>query len=149
MGRWARRSLEGEGGIMRLIATTFFILDVLDSVRRLRKDAASYQNIIFVRYLMATAYLPERLAPLGYDFFAKLLPMPERLLLVDIDPQLAHRRIVQRRLAKEMFEDAASLESTRRKLLLLARRGKWRIVDNNGAPEAAKGSLLRILEEWG
>lgn len=148
LGRRARRSLEGEGGLLRLVATLFFIMDVLDSVRRLRRDAKDHHTIVFVRYLMATAYLPEPLAPLGYDFFAKLLPVPKRLLLADVEPMVAHRRIQERRHAKEMFEDIPSLEKARRKIRMLARRGDWKIIDNNGPTLSAKETLLELLDEW-
>jgi dTMP kinase len=148
IGRRARRALEGEGRVLRLIATVYFILDVLDSLRQLRRDSRSYETIVYVRYLMATAYLPARLAPAGYDFFAKLLPAPRRLVLVDVDPALAHRRITERQHNKEMFEDVASLERIRQKILMLARRGNWRIVDNGKTEEEAKRQLLLALDEW-
>jgi len=148
IGRRARRALEGEGRAMRLLATVFFILDVLDSLRRMRRDSQDFSTIVFVRYLMATAYLPARLAPAGYDFFAKLLPIPERLVLVDVEPELAHRRIMERQHSREMFEDVESLDKVRAKVLGLARMGHWRIVDNNGAEEETRRQLLRALEEW-
>ncbi|MDD1756437.1 MAG: thymidylate kinase [Methanomassiliicoccales archaeon] len=148
IGRTARRALEGEGKVLHMIATLFFILDVLDSVRQLRRDSRRYQTIIFVRYLMATAYLPKRLAPAGYDFFAKLLPVPKRLILVDVDPASAHRRIMERQHTMEMFEDIDSLGRVREKVLMLAERGGWWIVDNTRAQEETRQQLLQALEEW-
>jgi len=148
MGRRARSALEGEGKVLHMVATLFFILDVLDSVRKLRRDSRRYQTIVYVRYLMATAYLPTRLAPLGYDFFAKLLPVPRRLLLVDVDPESAQRRIAERQHAKEMFEDIDSLAKVRHKVLMLARRGGWKIVDNTKTQEETERQLLQALEEW-
>ena len=56
LGRLSRRSLTSEGKLMRAVATIFFILDVLDSLRRLR-SWKGYDKVIFVRYVMATAYL--------------------------------------------------------------------------------------------
>jgi dTMP kinase len=147
-GRVSRKALEGEGGIMRLMATAFFILDVLDSVRRLRIDRKQQDTVVFVRYLMAAAYLPESLAPRGYDFFAKLLPVPERLILVDVGAETAHARIVDRQNAREMFEDVESLRKVRRKVLALAQRGGWRVLDNEALEEQAKASLISVLEEW-
>ena len=81
-GRLSRRSLTSEGKLMRTVATIFFILDVLNSLRRLRgwKD---HDKVIFVRYVMATAYLPSSLYVTGYEFFCKILPVPEKLLLVE------------------------------------------------------------------
>jgi len=148
IGRCARKALEGEGKVMRLIATIFFILDVLDSLRRMRRDSRTHQTIVYVRYIMATAYLPASLAPLGYDFFAKLLPIPRRLVLVDVDPIIAHQRITERQHNKEMFEDVSSLEHVRQKVLMLARRGGWKIVDNSRSEDESRRQLLMALEEW-
>jgi dTMP kinase len=148
IGRMARRALEGEGKVLHTIATLYFILDVLDSVRHLRRDSRKYQTIVYVRYLMATAYLPTRLAPTGYDFFAKLLPVPKRLILVDVDPTSAYNRIMERQHAKEMFEDIDSLGRVREKVLMLAKRGGWRILDNTKAQEETKQQLLQALEDW-
>lgn len=148
IGRWARRALEGEGRVMRLLATFFFIIDVLGSLRAMRRDSKEYGTVVFVRYLMATAYLPASLAPMGYDFFARLLPIPRRLILVDVSPGTAHQRITERRHSKEMFEDVASLGRVRSKVLMLAERGHWRIVENSGTMDEAKSRLLQALEEW-
>ncbi len=148
IGRRARRALEGEGRAMRLIATVYFIIDVLDSLRWMRRDSRSFDTIVFVRYLMATAYLPKRLAPVGYDFFAKVLPVPKRLVLVDVDPVVAHRRITERQHNMEMFEDVESLEKVRRKVLLLASRGHWCVIDNSGDEESTRQQLLQALDGW-
>ncbi|MEM0449480.1 MAG: hypothetical protein QW520_06640 [Methanomassiliicoccales archaeon] len=148
LGRKSRKALEGNGKVMGLIATTFFILDVLRSLKCLKKDRKKYDTIIFVRYLMATAYLPKKLAPKGYDFFSKLLPIPPRLLLVDVDPETANQRIHERGESKEMFEDVASLNKVREKILFLALRGQWRIIDNTRSEECVKNTLTLTLEEW-
>ena len=148
IGRRARRALEGEGRAMRLLATGLFILDVLDSLRKLKRDSETNQTVVYVRYLMATAYLPARLAPLGYDFFAKLLPIPKRLLLVDVEPAVAHQRITERQHNREMFEDVGSLDRVRNKVLMLAERGGWKVIDNSRSEDESKRQLLKVLEDW-
>lgn len=147
-GRMARRFLESKGKAARLMATVFFIVDVLGSVRTLRKLEKSSDTVIFVRYLMATAYLPESLAPRGYDFFCKVLPVPRRLLLVDTKPEIALRRIEGRNGAKEMFEDIDSLDKIRRKVLLLAGLNGWQVLDNSGPEKDSRPSLEDILAKW-
>ncbi len=146
-GRIARKGLLGKGAPMRLTATLFFIFDVLLSVSRLRKDSKAYGTVIFVRYLMATAYLPERLMRPGYDFFAKLLPVPRRLLLVDVDAASALERIRQRGGEEEMFEDIASLEKARKKVNALA-GSEWMKLDNTVGEATARERLLVILRKW-
>ena len=147
LGKVARGGLERRGRAMRTVATVFFILDVLSSVRKLRRDRAEYDVVIFVRYLMATAYLPDRFVQTGYDFFAKVLPVPRRLLLIDVRPENALERILQREHRKEMFEDLDSLSRTRGKVLRLA-RPPWRVLDNNVAEEDARKALISVLEDW-
>jgi dTMP kinase len=146
-GRISRRALESRGKAMRAVATMFFIADVLRSLRLFKKESHQYDNIIFVRYIMATAYLPDRLAPLGYSFISKLLPVPKRLVLIDIDPAIANERISQRSEKKEMFEDPTNLKRARSKLLSLA-SSDWKVIDNSVQMQKGKDSLHQILEEW-
>jgi dTMP kinase len=146
-GRTSRRALESRGKAMQVVATIFFIADVLRSLRMLKKEVGRYDTVIFVRYILATAYLPERLAPFGYAFIAKLLPVPERLVLIDIEPAIANERISRRSEKKEMFEDPENLERARKKLLLLA-SSEWNVIDNSLPMEKGKASLYELLEEW-
>jgi dTMP kinase len=145
-GRLSRRSLTSEGKLMRTVATVFFILDVLNSLRRLRgwKD---HDKVIFVRYVMATAYLPSSLYMKGYDFFCKVLPIPEKLLVVDATPECALRRIEEREHEREMFENRESLEKVRGKILDLATHG-WKVLDNCGSVEDTRAQLDAVLSEW-
>jgi thymidylate kinase len=96
---------------------------------------------------MATAYLPERYTQLGYDFFARILPIPRRLLLVDIDPEVALRRIEDRNEAKEMFEDIESLRKIRKKILKLASKG-WTVIENDVDIDKMPPGLIKIIEDW-
>ncbi len=132
---------------MHAVATIFFVIDVLRSLRKLKKESGIYNTVIFVRYIMATAYLPDRLAPIGYNFIAKLLPVPKRLLLIDIDPAIANDRISRRAEKKEMFEDPANLKKAREKLLSLASTD-WKVIDNSTPMDEGKDALYRILESW-
>jgi dTMP kinase len=147
LGRLSRRSLQGSGRVMQALAGMFFMMDVLNSLRIMRRQDAEYDNIVFVRYLMATAYLPGRLAKTGYTFFAKFLPVPERLLLVDIDPAVALRRISARKEKKEMFEDILHLTRTREKVLSLT-SGSWEMIDNSFSDVESHQRLDEILFYW-
>ncbi len=137
-GRMSKRFLQGEGPPARLFATLFFIADVLASVRRLKSRASG--TTIFVRYLLGTAYLPAALAPYGYVAFRNLLPKPDLAIFIDIDPQVAIRRIRARGHAPEMFETPERLASVRR----VARRlvaDDWIVVDNS---EDGRGPFLEV-----
>jgi dTMP kinase len=147
LGSLTRRTLQGKDRMQRLLASLLFIGDVLASLRSLRRDRERYDTIIYVRYLMATAYLPERYTQLGYDFFARILPIPRRLLLVDIDPEVALRRIEDRNEAKEMFEDIESLRKIRKKILKLASKG-WTVIENDVDIDKMPPGLIKIIEDW-
>ena len=147
IGRLSRKSLQGSGKIMHMLAGAFFMVDVLNSLRIMKHDTGRYDNIIFVRYIMATAYLPGRLAVIGYTFFTRLLPIPERLLLVDIDPEVAFRRISARKEKKEMFEDIPQLTRTREKILSLADQS-WKVIDNTFSYVESRRRLEEILAYW-
>ncbi|MGD0817451.1 MAG: thymidylate kinase [Methanomassiliicoccales archaeon] len=146
-GRITRRALQSRGKAMHAVASIFFIADVLRSLMMLKKEKGRYDTVVFVRYIMATAYLPDRLAPLGYKFISKLLPVPERLVVIDIDPAIANERISIRAEKKEMFEDPANLMRAREKLLSLA-SSEWKVIDNSVTMEKGKDSLYRLLEYW-
>jgi dTMP kinase len=146
-GRITRRALESKGKVMHAVASVFFIADVLRSLNLMKRETARYDTVVFVRYIMATAYLPDSLAPLGYKFISKLLPVPKRLVLIDIDPAIANERISRRSEKKEMFEDPANLKRAREKLLSLASNG-WRIIDNSVPMKDGEDLLLKLLDDW-
>jgi dTMP kinase len=132
--------------LMYLISTLFFVLDVLISVARLRRDLRDHDVLVFVRYIMATAYLPRRYARTGYDLFYKVLPIPRRLLLIDVSPEVALQRIARREDHEEMFENLAALNEGREKLLMLS--DGWAVLDNNGDLPETRRRLNMLLEEW-
>ncbi|MCK7579524.1 MAG: hypothetical protein MZV65_29990 [Chromatiales bacterium] len=130
-GRLSRKSLTSEGKVMRTVATVFFILDVLNSLRKLRgwKD---HDKVIFVRYVMATAYLPTSLYRQGYEFFCKVLPTSRTTGYSWTSTRNApSRRIEEREHEREMFENLRSLEKVRGKVLDLSTRG-WKVLNNCG-----------------
>ena len=146
LGRLSRRFLRGEGKLMYLLSSAFYLLDVLGSVARLPLWRRRYDSVVFVRYLMATAYLPDRLASLAYDMFERTLPVPDRLLLVDVEPRSALSRISMRQDGEEMCESLPALIEIREKMLALAR--SWRVLDNNGCEGESRERLKEILSTW-
>lgn len=128
LGRLSKRSLEGSGPMARSFATLFFTFDVLTSVRWYKKQRQG--TIIFVRYLLGTAYLPPRLAPLGYRVFRALLPFPDLAFFIDIEPEVALRRIKARGHTPEMFETMSKLEAVRNVAKQLA-KDEWIRIDNS------------------
>lgn len=146
-GRISRKALESSGTAMHAVAALFFMVDIIRSLAILKKEAGEYDTVIFVRYVLAAAYLPDRLTRPGYRFLSKLLPLPERLVIIDVDPSVANERISSRDQKKEMFEDPENLRRAREKLLSLASTD-WKIIDNSLPMEKGKDSLYKILERW-
>lgn len=144
-GRLSKRSLEGSGPGARLFATVFFTADVLASVGQLKRLRGP-GTVIFVRYLLGTAYLPEPLAPLGYRLFRRLLPFPDLALFIDIEPEIALRRIAARGHRPEMFETMARLEKVRKIAKMLA-SDEWVTVDNSSDGEAPFAMTERLVLE--
>ena len=104
------------------------MLDVLYSI--LKYSWRHYDYIIFVRYLLGTAYLPSPTDKVAYHFFTTIVPKPEKIFFIDIKPEMAYERIMKREdKVLEMFEKPEALQKIRRKGLELASLGKWLIID--------------------
>lgn len=138
-GRISRKILIREGKAYQALATLFFIIDVLGSLMRMR-FWKGYDDIIFVRYIMAAAYLPDRIVDRGYDLIARLLPMPEHLLLVDTPPEKAMCRIIERGHELEMFESVEKLDRIRNRMLGQSHKG-WTIIDNSNSRDSIRHQL--------
>ncbi len=145
-GKLSKRALQGSGHVPRALATLFYTADVLCSVRRYKRTREG--TVVFVRYLLGTAYLPRWLAPYGYRLFRGLLPFPDLPIFIDIDPAVALRRIEQRDHAREMFETIERLESVRKVARRLTSDG-WSVVDNSEDGDAPFLALARLLAEKG
>ncbi len=118
-----------EGKSAHFAAAFFYMLDVIRSI--LLYSWRRYDYVIFVRYLMGTAYLPSPLHRIGYHFFASIVPTSILMFFLDVNSEEAYRRIRQTRNKREMFESLEELERTRRKALSLALIGKWTIINAN------------------
>ena len=121
------------------------MLDVLYSV--LQYSWRDYDYIIFVRYLLGTAYLPSPMDKLAYHFFVTIVPKPEKLFFIDIKPEVAYERITKRTNKRfEMFEKQESLQKIREKGLELAIIGKWLIIDGEKPPKHIESLIRHLLE---
>lgn len=141
-GRLSKHFLEGSGPVARTFATVFFTADVLVSVAWLKRKGQG--TVIFVRYLLGTAYLPEVLAPHGYQFFRKLLPFPDLALFIDIEPEVARRRIASRGHKPEMFETLQKLAAVRAVVKSLV-ASEWVTIDNSIDGEKPFESVAEVL----
>ena len=129
----ARRFLLAEGRSAHFAAAMFYIADVLRSVILTPWRANDY--VVYVRYLMGTAYLPFPLGAFAYHFFATFLPRPRHTIFLDVDPQEAHKRVALRESDREMFESQEQLEKIGSRARALARSNCWTIIGGTGSEE--------------
>lgn len=124
-------------------AAFFYMLDVIRSI--LFYSWRRYDYVIFVRYLMGTAYLPSPLHRIGYHFFASVVPKSNLMFFLDVAPEEAYRRIQQDRSKREMFENLEELKTIRRKALFLALTDKWAVMNGNKPIRDVEEEIRRIL----
>lgn len=129
LGIKAKHFLYSRGKGAHFAAAFFYMLDVVHSI--LSYSWQKYDYIIFVRYLMGTAYLPSPLHRIAYYFFASIVPTSNFMFFLDVEPKEAHRRIQMTRDRLEMFESSQELEQTRCKALSLALIDNWTVLDAN------------------
>ena len=128
-GAKAKEFLLWKGKSAHFAAALFYMLDVIRSI--LLYSWRRYEYIIFVRYLMGTAYLSRPLDHIAYDFFVALVPTSQHMFFLDVPPNVAERRLRENRERLEMFENISELEQTRAKALSLASEDKWTNVNAN------------------
>lgn len=143
-GRLSRAFLLGRGRAARALATAAFGLDAIASTVVLQRLLLRHDAVIFVRYFLSAAYLPDRLARPVYELLASYLPDAEVKLYVDTRPEVALARIADRAGGREMFENPASMARVKRRALDLLDRS-WTVVDNNGTMEATRAQLEALL----
>ena len=142
----AKQFLYARGKSAHFAAALFYMLDVIRSI--LLYSWRSYDYIIFVRYLMGTAYLPPPIHYIAYQFFVATVPTSEHMFYLDVSPNVAERRLRENREQLEMFENISELERTRLKALALASTGKWTIVNADKSRKKVQEIIRESLEEF-
>lgn len=139
-GIMAKKALLGTGKINHIMASVYYALDVIRSVR-IYKDSAD--TVIMVRYLMGVAYLPMPIASLLYKFFITVLPSSEYMFFLDVEPEEMMKRLSTRN-ETEMFENPTDLMKVRKKALKLSEG--WHIIKNDQSIEASQKKIADILD---
>ena len=135
-----------DGTFAKLVATQYYIRDVIHSVRIMKKNKKTqeYDDVIFVRYIMAVSYVPKSCCKFAYRFFKILLPEPDVKYFVDVTAEVAMARIACRGEEIETFENLEDLTCTREKMHTFL-YDNWEFVDNNGTPEETETQLAALL----
>jgi len=142
-GKKAKKALFGKGKIDKLKASVFYMVDVLRSIKKYY-GKKEYDTLIMVRYLMGTAYLPQRLAKIAYDLFENFVPTSDYMFFLDASPTKLLKRFEERD-ELEMFETLDELVKIRKKALLLAE--SWNIIDTTDTVEATFSHIESVLEK--
>lgn len=127
-----------------LASAFFFILDVAHSV--LTSFFRKYDYVIFVRYLMSSAYFPKNVYRIVYLFFSAIFPVPDCTFLLDVTPQEAYRRMGSRD-KPEAFENMVQLQKVRAKILSLAQTSSWIVVDADQSPEIIQKRIRHAVQK--
>ncbi|HDQ16192.1 MAG TPA: thymidylate kinase [Bacteroidetes bacterium] len=142
-GRTAKKALIGKGKINKNKAAIFYMFDVLRSIRKYYRNK-ELDTLIMVRYLVGTAYLPERLAKIAYHFFLGFVPTSKYMFFLDASPEVVLERISNRN-EKEMFETHKELVKVRKKALFLVKN--WNIINASGTIDQTFSKIENILNK--
>jgi len=121
------------------------MIDVIRSI--LIYSWREFDYMVFVRYLMGTAYLPAPLDRIAYRFFASVVPTSNQMFFLDVTPAEADRRLRETRERLEMFENLEELEEARKKAISLATFGKWTIINADESVDKIQDVIRASLKE--
>ena len=141
-GRKAKESLFKEGKAGKIKASIFYMLDVLNSVRKYYNPKKK-ETLIMVRYLVGTAYLPKKLFKFGYAFFENFVPTSQYMFYLDAPIDVLLKRI-KKRDELEIFETETALEKVGKKARILTKN--WNVIDTSDSIDDTFGRIKKILK---
>jgi dTMP kinase len=141
-GKKAKTALLQKGKINKLAASIYYMFDVLRSIR-LYYHPRKPGTIIMVRYLMGTAYLPKKIAPIGYTFFEHFVPTSPYMFFLDASPEELMKRLKGRD-EREIFETYEDLIKVRSKALALTKH--WHVIDTSSTIDETYLSIRKIIK---
>ena len=140
-GRKSKQALLKTGKINHLKATLYYGLDALRSVHMYyyNKDT---DVLIFSRYTMAVAYLPDVVNVIVYKIVSHVLPKSDCMFFLDVSPEESLRRIQSRNEEEEIFENIEDLRKVRSKTKIATY--EWNIIPADDAPEVISQKVRDI-----
>ena len=138
-GRKSKQALLKKGKINHLKATLYFGLDALRSVHMYcyNKDT---DVLIFSRYTMAVAYLPNVVNVIVYKIVSVVLPKSDCMFFLDVTPEESLRRIKSRNEEEEMFENIDALRKVRSKTSTVTY--EWNVVPADDSAEVISEKII-------
>lgn len=143
-GQKSKQALLKTGKINRIKATLYYGLDALRSVHMYCYDKKT-DVVIFSRYTMAVAYLPDGINTVVYKIVSNVLPKSDCMFFLDVSPEESLRRIKSRNEAEEMFENIDALRETREKTKVATY--EWNVIPADDAPEVISQKVIQICLE--
>ncbi|MCK9150547.1 thymidylate kinase [Methanobacterium alcaliphilum] len=138
----AKEALLGKGKLNHIKASFYYALDVIRSLKLYHDKSAD--TLIFSRYLLGVAYLPNPLDKVLYKILAAVLPTTHYMFFLDVAPEESLNRVSQRD-EHEMFENMDDLVKTRQKALDLV--NDWHIINTCGSIESVQKKIDIVLED--
>ena len=129
------------GKVNHIIATVYFGLDAIRSIRKYYHDN-TIDVLIFSRYTMAVIYLPNLVDVVVYKIVSFLLPKSDCMFFLDVSPEESLRRIDSRNEDKEMFENLEALEKARLKSRKVTY--EWNVIPADDSPEVISEKIRAI-----
>ncbi|MGB0652565.1 MAG: dTMP kinase [Thermoplasmatota archaeon] len=155
LGEAVRASIERRDD--PLTTTFLFLADRAQHVQELRRMLGQGQRILCDRFHFSTyAYqahtLQDRVAdPLAWleELHARFSIHPDKVLLFDVDPKEAVRRLTQRGAATP-YEKVAFLEAVRANYLDLAQSygEKFHVLDAGRSQDDVAAEATRVVRDW-
>ena len=98
--------------------------------------------LIFSRYTMAVAYLPNAINLLVYRIVSFILPKSDCMFFLDVSPEESLKRIKARNEEEEMFENIDALREARSKTTKVTY--EWNVIPADDSPEIISKKIIDI-----
>ena len=137
----SKQALLKTGKLNHIKATVYYGLDAIRSVHMYyyNKDT---DVLIFSRYTMAVAYLPNAINLLVYKIVSFILPKSDCMFFLDVSPEESLNRIKARNEAEEMFENIDALREARSKTTKVTY--EWNVIPADDSPEIISKKIIDI-----
>lgn len=138
-GRKSKQALLKTGKYNHIKATVYYGLDAIRSVQMYyyNKDT---DVVIFSRYTMAVAYLPNVINVIVYKIVSFVLPKSDCMFFLDVTPEESLRRIQSRNEEEEMFENIEALREVRSKTKKVTY--EWNVIPGDDSPEVISEKII-------
>ena len=144
LGRRAHEYLYLKGRKAHFAASLFYLADVYRSILHYSWRRVDY--IIFIRYLLGTAYLPSPIHKIAYRFFRCLVPNTKNMIYLNVSPNEAERRVKKNRNQRERFETLQELQKVSCKAWDLVSTGGWTIVNGDRNPSEIHEEIISKIK---